>query len=50
MQYVTPVTHMETGKTVRNILLIELKFCFDKALQLAVTLIVSMKMINIQLT
>ena len=50
MQQVTLVTHTELDKTIRNILLIELKVCFDKALQLAVTVtIVSMTMINIQL-
>ena len=49
MQQVTLVTHTEFDKTIRNILLIELKVCFDKALQLAVTVtIVSMTMINIQ--
>ena len=49
MQPVTLVTHTEIDKTIRNILLIELKVCFDEALQLAVTVSVSMKMINIQL-
>ena len=35
---------------IRNILLNELKICFDKTLQLTVTVTdVSMKMINIQL-
>ena len=49
LQHVTLVTHTEIDETVRNILLIELKFCFDKALQLAVTVSASMAMINIQL-
>ena len=49
MQHVTLVTHTEIDKTVRKILLIELKFCFNKALQLAVTVSASMTMINIQL-
>ena len=49
VQHMTFVTHTEIEKTVRNILLIELKIYFDKALQLAVTASVSMAMINIQL-
>ena len=49
MQHVTLVTHTEIDKTVRNILLIELKICFDKARKLAVTVSVSVTMINIQL-
>ena len=44
------MTYTEFAKMIRNILLIELKICFDKTLQLAVTVTdVSMKMINIQL-
>ena len=43
------IIHTEFDKTIRNILLIELKICFDKAPRLIETVIVSMTMINIQL-
>ena len=43
------IIHTEFDKTIRNILLIELKICFDKAPRLIETVTVSMTMINIQL-